>query len=60
MQIRSKLTVDVISALQTSHTYFTPPSPPRTAVFLRITPMVSSSTPASRTRGISDERGVNR
>lgn len=37
---RTVLTVEVISALQTSQTYLTPPSPPRAAVFLRMTPMV--------------------
>jgi hypothetical protein len=31
--------VEVISAEHTSQTYLTPPSPPRTAVFLRMTPM---------------------
>jgi len=36
------LTVEVISAEQTSQTYLTPPSAPRAAVFLRITPMVAS------------------
>ena len=38
------LTVDVISAEQTSQTYFTPPSPPRVAVFFRITPIAAIST----------------
>jgi hypothetical protein len=33
------LTVDVMSAEQTSQTYLTPPSPPRVAVFFLITPM---------------------
>ena len=33
-------TVDVISAEQTSQTYFTPPSPPLAAIFFRITPMM--------------------
>jgi hypothetical protein len=37
-----QLTVDVISAEQTSQTYFTPPSAPRAAVFLRITPIAAS------------------
>lgn len=36
-----ELTVLVISAEHTSHTYFTPPSPGLAAVFLRITPMVA-------------------
>lgn len=36
---REQLTVDVMSALQTSQTYLTPPSPPRAAVFFLITPM---------------------
>jgi hypothetical protein len=39
---REQLTVDVISAEQTSQTYFTPPSAPRAAVFLRMTPIAAS------------------
>lgn len=34
------LTVEVISAEQTSQTYLTPPSPPRTAFFFLITPIL--------------------
>lgn len=41
---RSLLTVDVISAEHESQTYLTPPSPPRVAVFLRITPISPSSS----------------
>ena len=47
---RALLTVDVISAEQTSQTYFTPPSLPRVAVFLRMTPMAAiyaASAPGS-------------
>jgi hypothetical protein len=33
-------TVDVISAEQTSHTYFTPPSPPLAATFFLMTPIL--------------------
>lgn len=37
-----KLTVDVMSAEQTSQTYLTPPSPPLAAVFFLMTPMIAS------------------
>jgi hypothetical protein len=42
-----ELTVEVISAEQTSQTYLTPPSPPLVAVFLRMTPIdsISSASP---------------
>jgi len=40
----SYLTVDVMSAEQTSQTYFTPPSPPLAAVFFRMTPMFEGAT----------------
>lgn len=33
----------MISAEQTSQTYFTPPSPPLAAIFLRMTPMVEGA-----------------
>ena len=36
-----KLTVEVISEEQTSHTYLTPPSVPREAVFFLIRPMTT-------------------
>jgi hypothetical protein len=42
VKVGEALTVDVISAEQTSQTYFTPPSPPRVAVFLRITPIAAA------------------
>lgn len=48
-------TVDVISAEQTSQTYFTPPSPPLAAIFFRITPMMSDLT--YRKCQIRDGRG---
>jgi hypothetical protein len=38
---KKNLTVDVISAEQTSQTYLTPPSPPLAAVFFLMTPMVA-------------------
>ncbi len=37
--VSATLTVEVISAEQTSQTYLTPPSPPLAAVFLRMTPI---------------------
>lgn len=40
-QRKKKLTVDVMSAEQTSQTYLTPPSPPLAAVFFLMTPMVA-------------------
>ena len=40
---RSELTVEVMSDEQTSHTYFTPPSVPRDAVFFLIRPIASLS-----------------
>jgi hypothetical protein len=36
-----RLTVDVMSDEQTSHTYLVPPSVPRVPVFFLMTPMVS-------------------
>jgi len=42
------LTVDVMSAEQTSQTYLTPPSPPRVPCFFRMTPISSCFTFASR------------
>lgn len=45
-------TVDVISAEHTSQTYFTPPSPPRAAIFLRITPIAAIGYPRQVTRGL--------
>ena len=46
------LTVDVISAEQTSQTYLTPPSPPRLATFLRMTPIAPGYAPPRRTWAI--------
>ena len=57
MAMEQQLTVDVISAEQTSQTYLTPPSPPLAAVFFLMTPMVAPWF-ARRGWGVDYPRGV--
>ncbi len=58
--IKCALTVDVISAEQTSQTYFTPPSPPLAAIFLRMTPIVEVARRLRRRWGDGLRCGLRR